>query len=206
MSRRQSLADRSKRFGEGCCPIHGLFMSQIDRWYYPEDREPYTIVGCPRRECNAQAMAESYDGPWEIMPDCAYLLDEVLPPSILTTASRPKKVSWAPKPKKPAVWSKTEGKCYYCGLQLNWNTTFTKDHVVPTARNGLDTIENTVPACRSCNSTKGMKDLVEFKFFKMMQKFEEQNGVTFTSAQVEYLNSIGVELDIPPYTFWFEQQ
>lgn len=40
-------------------------MPQVDRWYYPIEGEPFTIVECPRRDCDQQAKAYSFDGPWE---------------------------------------------------------------------------------------------------------------------------------------------
>jgi hypothetical protein len=202
MRRKQSTDERLNRLNQGCCPIHGSFMSQVDGWYYPEDREPYTIVGCSRRDCDARAMVDSYDGPWEIMPECAYLLDErYIPPP----PNRRKK-SDQPKAKKADVWAKTEGRCYYCGLVLEHKTTFCIDHIIPQIAGSGDGIDNVVPACRSCNSTKGIKTIEEFRFHRRMQKFQERVGVWFTFTQVEYLKSIGVELDIPTHVFWFEQQ
>jgi hypothetical protein len=150
-------------------------------------------------------MADTYNGPWELVPECVYLLDETLPSSVLTMQNRSKRAARSPKAKKSDIWAKTEGRCYYCGLQLGWSTTFNTDHVVPRIKGGSDSIKNTVPACRSCNSTKGGKDLEDFRFFRAMQKFEEQSGVVFTLAQVGYLRSIRVELNIPLHTFWFEQ-
>lgn len=203
MNRRQSLVDRINRLNNGCCPIHGLFMSQVDGWYYPDDREPYTIVGCPRNDCDAQARADSNNGPWEIMPDCAYLLDEsyIPPPQI-----RKDKSKLLPKAKRTDVWAKTDGRCYYCGLALEYKTTFCIDHIVPKIEGGGDEIGNVVPSCRSCNSAKGTKQLKEFRFQKRMEKFQEQTGVWFTNMQVEYLKSIGVDLKIPKHIFWFECQ
>ena len=43
--------------------------------------------------------------------------------------------------------------CAYCGSK----TQLTKDHVIPVSRGGTDDITNIVPACRSCNSSKGAK-------------------------------------------------
>ncbi|MCB9490613.1 MAG: hypothetical protein H6674_00935 [Dehalococcoidia bacterium] len=40
-------------------------MPQIDGWYYPEDGANYTLVGCPRKDCEEAARAFSWDGPWE---------------------------------------------------------------------------------------------------------------------------------------------
>lgn len=178
-------------------------MSQVDGWSYPEDREPYTIVGCGRRDCEARAMANSHDGPWEMMPECAYLCDERFTPP---TQKRIRKEDRPSKAKRVDIWVKTEGRCYYCGSMLEHKTTFCIDHIVPQIGEGEDNIENVVPACRSCNSTKGTKQIEEFRFYRRMQKFEQRNGVWFTLQQVEYLKSIGVEIDIPPHVFWFEYQ
>lgn len=123
MGRKQSLADRLRRFEEVCCPIHGLFMSQIGGWYYPEDRDPYTIVGCPRPDCNAGAMANSYDGPWELMPECTYLLDETLPLSVLKAQNRQGRHSDTLKPRNRIFGRKRRddvitAACSYLGAQL----------------------------------------------------------------------------------------
>lgn len=74
-NRSQSSADRSKRLSEGRCPVHGIWMSQTDGWYEQADGKDYTIVGCPRRDCNITAKAFSFDGPWELFPDLEYLLE-----------------------------------------------------------------------------------------------------------------------------------
>jgi hypothetical protein len=53
--------------------------------------------------------------------------------------------------------------CYYCGKPAD-----TWDHVVPRKRGGLSTIDNLVPACRSCNSQKNARTLYEYR--KHLQK------------------------------------
>ena len=204
MSRKQSLADRLDRINHGRCPIHGLFMSQVNRWYYPANREPYTIVGCPRRDCNARAKANSYDGPWEILPECAHLLDESTSLPAPLKRQQGVKASYLHKSTKEDIWTKTDGKCYYCGIELDFSTTFCVDHIIPRVEGGGHDIYNVVPACRSCNSAKGTKSVEEFRFYRSMQHFGKLHGVMFTLAQIEYLESIGVNLDIPTYTFWFE--
>ena len=50
------------------------------------------------------------------------------------------------------------GECIYCGAE--GDTTF--DHLVPLSKGGSDTISNQVPACRSCNSSKGSRDVIEW--------------------------------------------
>ena len=46
--------------------------------------------------------------------------------------------------------------CAYCGMAVK----LTLDHLIPTARGGPDIADNSVWACRSCNSSKGAKDLL----------------------------------------------
>lgn len=46
--------------------------------------------------------------------------------------------------------------CAYCGERIEHGRG-TRDHVMPRARGGLDTWENTVTACRSCNERKGCR-------------------------------------------------
>jgi len=46
--------------------------------------------------------------------------------------------------------------CAYCGKHAD-----TTDHVWPRSRGGDDHSNNLVPACRSCNSSKGNRSLVD---------------------------------------------
>ena len=55
------------------------------------------------------------------------------------------------------------GPCSYCGVSGK----MTLDHVVPIQKGGQHSIGNLVPACGSCNSSKGQKLLVEWRKYKM---------------------------------------
>lgn len=49
------------------------------------------------------------------------------------------------------------GRCVYC----NAATDITSDHVIPLSRiQGIDRLQNIVPACRSCNSRKRISDVI----------------------------------------------
>lgn len=52
--------------------------------------------------------------------------------------------------------------CNYCGA----NDNLALDHIFPKKYGGLDDAENLVYACRSCNSSKGKKDLMEWMIFR----------------------------------------
>ncbi len=66
---KQSVADQAKRLNGGRCPVHGLGMGQVDRYYETDDGQPFTIVGCPRRDCGIRAKAYGLNGPWELVDD-----------------------------------------------------------------------------------------------------------------------------------------
>jgi 5-methylcytosine-specific restriction endonuclease McrA len=54
------------------------------------------------------------------------------------------------------------GPCSYCGASGE----MTLDHVVPISKGGVHGVSNLVPACNSCNSSKGQKVLIEWKIYK----------------------------------------
>ncbi len=59
------------------------------------------------------------------------------------------------------IWSTSRGICSYCGTEMarsaaNSPNQFTIDHVIPLVRGGGDQRSNLLPACRSCNSQKGV--------------------------------------------------
>lgn len=50
--------------------------------------------------------------------------------------------------------------CYYCGEDNQ--EMIGADHMIPIKKGGEDYGENLVPCCRSCNSSKGSKDMLEW--------------------------------------------
>jgi len=53
-------------------------------------------------------------------------------------------------------------KCNYCGSQNN----LALDHIFPQKFGGSDAGDNLIYACKTCNSSKGKKDLMEWMHFK----------------------------------------
>jgi 5-methylcytosine-specific restriction endonuclease McrA len=66
------------------------------------------------------------------------------------------------------VWDKyigvknIEGKCYCCGLTINYRT-FEVGHNKAVAKGGKDNISNLRPICRPCNSSMGTMSIEQYK-------------------------------------------
>lgn len=64
---------------------------------------------------------------------------------------------------RAAIWNKSQGRCYYCGLKTNPFENFAIDHLVPVADGGTNDPQNLVPACAACNGAKGAMSLASFR-------------------------------------------
>lgn len=63
------------------------------------------------------------------------------------------------------------GECAYCGCTPRKGQRLTRDHLEPVSEGGRTIQSNIVPACQSCNSSKGAED---FKDWFMKQPFFSQ--------------------------------
>lgn len=63
------------------------------------------------------------------------------------------------------------GECAYCGGTPRKGQRLTRDHLEPVSQGGRTTQDNIVPACGSCNSSKGAED---FKDWFMKQPYFSQ--------------------------------
>lgn len=57
-----------------------------------------------------------------------------------------------------------DDRCAYCGSRSK----LTQDHIIPIIRGGRHSIGNLLPACGSCNSSKGAKLLVEWRALSLI--------------------------------------
>lgn len=57
------------------------------------------------------------------------------------------------------VYAKAKSKCVYCG---KYTRIFTIDHVHPIHLGGAHEVSNLIPCCKSCNSSKGTKDVADW--------------------------------------------
>jgi len=54
------------------------------------------------------------------------------------------------------------GECAYCGCTTRRGSRLTKDHLTPSSYGGRTVQANIVPACATCNSSKGAEDFKEW--------------------------------------------
>lgn len=62
---------------------------------------------------------------------------------------------------RDAIYERDNYICQYCKRKFERNK-LSIEHVVPVSKGGIDEIINYITVCRSCNSSKNAKDLVEF--------------------------------------------
>jgi len=99
---------------------------------------------------------------------------------------------------KAKIWDKSDGFCWYCGNRLNPFRNFSIDRLIPK----LQTIENPVPCCKSCNSQRGDKTIEDLRRSKL-----KKQGMGFSEEQKQFLQKNCVDIgDLSwGYTFWFEE-
>ena len=114
--------------------------------------------------------------------------------------------------KRFSAWKKTEGRCWYCGVELfegdpeteknnskkhtqkgreQYKRQFSVDHVVPKTDGGGDELDNLVPCCRVCNQRKNNRPLQVFRrilAWKMLVGFE------FNQKQKDWLKEQGFNI------------
>lgn len=109
------------------------------------------------------------------------------------------------KTERMAVYQKTKGHCAYCGCVLEFGA-MQVDHVVPLegwSERGGDTLDNMLPACRSCNHYKSRSTLDGFR------RMIENMPVALMRDSVTYRNAVRFGLVTPappPVVFYFEER
>lgn len=69
------------------------------------------------------------------------------------------------------------GACAYCGCTPKKQQRLTRDHLEPISNGGITTQDNIVPACFSCNSSKGTNDFKDWFFKQAFFSQERLNRV-----------------------------
>jgi len=98
---------------------------------------------------------------------------------------------------------KSENRCWYCGSDFadEWDSVHV-EHQFPKSRGGTNDFDNLVLACRRCNSTKGDKDLEEYRVYAA----KKEAGIPkFSGEQLDWLEVQGFEFpEIEGHVFFGE--
>lgn len=108
------------------------------------------------------------------------------------------------KQERMTVYEKMQGHCAYCGCELKYED-MQVDHVIPLngwKEQGTDTLDNMLPACRSCNAYKHRMPVEAFR------KMVENMPRTLMRDCTTYRNAVRFGLVTPnehPVVFYFER-
>jgi hypothetical protein len=90
------------------------------------------------------------------------------------------------------LWKKSRGKCWYCGIDLS-NSNITVDHVHPKYAGGNNSEQNLVYSCRSCNSSKGRKNI---ETYRIWVSHKTQGIPFFNEQQMAFLEQNGFDTSV----------
>ena len=119
------------------------------------------------------------------------------------------KIAKAKKDERLFVFNKFNGRCAYCGSNLNLEY-FHVDHVIPKRRykyphdceTGSDSVENLFPSCSSCNSCKSDLSIEGFRY-RIMDRLERLNEY---SSEYRIAKRFGLVTEFPDdVIFYFEK-
>jgi len=113
-------------------------------------------------------------------------------PSVIKIRTYIKNNNMAVEISRKNILARDNYKCQYCGMQ---SKSLTVDHVLPKFRNGLDTWENLVAACKNCNQIKGEKTPEEAKM-PLLKKPKRPNRIHYFQRLVK-----DKQVDWRPYLF-----
>lgn len=91
------------------------------------------------------------------------------------------------------IWKKTEGKCFYCGKNIDNRMHI--DHFHSVSEGGNNITENLVPCCKSCNLSKSNHDIIDFKERQIYKSLDIE---PFTAKQKIFLKE-NFNVDIQLY-------
>ncbi len=146
-------------------------ISHVKNWY-ANNRERQSNKELVRRRSNPEKYAEKEALRYKKDKDKRLLL--ATEHSHLRKA-RKKLVKTERGITKVALRKKFGSKCYYCGIEMDFSTgagrvfnrsMATIEHLIPLAKGGEHTFENTVLACRHCNISKNSKTEAEFEEYR----------------------------------------
>lgn len=111
-----------------------------------------------------------------------------------------------PNEKFWAVMLRTRGRCWYCGARI-WPSKIATakpsiDHLNGRVNGGSDDLENLVPSCIPCNSSKCARSLNELRHNAAIRAHRMPK---FSRMQIAWMRTAGVDLSVyDGFRFWFE--
>ncbi|HUW15223.1 MAG TPA: HNH endonuclease, partial [Anaerolineae bacterium] len=162
------------------CEEHREEIAKRDKKYYEANREKIAVVTTNYREANQEKRAvstkkyrqqhheeaiaygkEYYEEHRDEIAAYAkkYREEHIEEHAVYSRRRRARKVGATVEPfDERLVWERDGRECAYCGSTEN----LTLDHIVPLAKGGAHSPDNLCVLCKSCNSSKGMKNLGEW--------------------------------------------
>ena len=113
-------------------------------------------------------------------------------PSVIKIKTYIKNNNMAVEISRKNILARDGYKCQYCGIK---SKALTVDHVIPKFKNGLDSWENLVAACKNCNQIKGEKTPEEAKM-PLLKKPKRPNRIHYFQRLVKKKQA-----DWRPYLF-----
>jgi 5-methylcytosine-specific restriction endonuclease McrA len=101
--------------------------------------------------------------------------------------------------------------CYYCGSTNGLSV----DHLIPRISGGADDADNLIWACRSCNSSKQGRDMLEWmktknafpailllrRYLKLVARYCDENGLLSTPLPDAFQLDLPFDLSLIPHSF-----
>lgn len=101
------------------------------------------------------------------------------------------------------LWSKTNGRCGYCGVAFISSQEMTVDHIVPRTRGGSNDRSNKLACCAACNATKGNRPL---RYLRDALQRRGTGRPMFNADQLAYLQANGWQFPAEPrLEFYWER-
>ena len=100
-----------------------------------------------------------------------------------------------------AIYDKCDACCAYCGVHIDFKD-MQVDHVMPLRKGCTDSLDNMLPACRSCNHYKSTLTLEQFRAaIEKMPQVLERDNTTYKIARRFGVVKTGK----PKVVFYFEK-
>lgn len=99
------------------------------------------------------------------------------------------------------IYDKCDNHCAYCGVYIKFED-MQVDHVMPLRKGGADSLDNMLPACRSCNHYKSTLTLEQFRanIERMPEVLTRDNATYKIAARFGVIKVV-----CPKVKFYFEK-